>query len=436
MRLSQFIEAKMEDILAIWEHDARESLSKHHLSREEIRDHVENILLGIAAKIDHGDDVREELSEFNADQPDSQLYAGIHGQERYELGVEIYQVAREFRSLRMTVVELWSYLDGSDARAFSDLIRFNYEIDRVLEKSIERFSQAKNRQSRLFKTILSSLPDPCYIMSLDGDFQYANQAMAELCGLSVEQIEGRSFAQMPLPADNIGQQELQRIVSDREYRWHEVEIEAASGETRSFETVHIPVLDERGEVEAISGIAHDITLRKDSEIEAWRHANHDPVTRLPNQRLFRDRLTQNTAHSQRTGDPFALLFINIRGIKEINERLGHESGNHLLRSVAERLDRCVRQSDTFARIGESNFAFMLLDTANREMIGDIAAKTLNELEGPFEVVGEEVSISGSVGITLFPDDGTSDQTLLKNADEAMCRARRAGRNQSCFFQGR
>ncbi|HKK56824.1 hypothetical protein, partial [Marinobacter sp.] len=68
MRLSQFIEAKMEDILAIWEHDARESLSKHHLSREEIRDHVENILLGIAAKIDHGDDVREELSEFNADQ--------------------------------------------------------------------------------------------------------------------------------------------------------------------------------------------------------------------------------------------------------------------------------------------------------------------------------------------------------------------------------
>lgn len=436
MRLSQFIEAKMEDILAIWEHDARESLAKHHLPREAIRDHVENILLGIAAKIDHGDDVRDEPSEFNADQPDSQLYAAIHGQERYELGVEICQVAREFRSLRMTVVELWTHLEGADAMAFSDMIRFNYEIDRVLEKSIERFTQAKNRQSRLYKSILSSLPDPCYILSLDGDFQYANQAMAELCGLSVEQIEGRSSAQMPLTANHIGQQELQRIVSDREYRWHEVEVEAASGETRSFETVHIPVVDERGEAEAISGIAHDITLRKDSEIQAWRHANYDPVAQLPNQRLFRDRLTQNTAHSQRTGDPFALLFIDIEGIREINERLGHESVNHLLRSVAKRLDRCVRQSDTFARIGESHFAFMLLDTANREMIGDIAAKILNEFERPFGLDEEEISVSGSVGITLFPDDGTSDQTLLRNAEEAMCRARDAGRNQSCFFQGR
>lgn len=433
MRLSELITTKMEDILTIWEHDARGSLPQHDLSREAVRDHIEQILLGIAARIDQRGDVREELSEFNVDLPDSQLYAGIHGHERYELGIETFQVAQEFRALRMTVVELWGHCNGPDSADFSDLIRFNYEIDRVLEKSIERLTQEKEKQSRLYKTILSSLPDPCYILSLGGDFRYVNAAMAELCGLPAEQMVGRSFSQAPLPAANIDQQELQRIVSGQEYRWQEVEIEAADGGVHNFETVHIPVRDERGEPEAISGIAHDVTFRKDSEVQAWRHANFDPVTGLPNRRLFRDRLAQHAAHSQRTGDPFALFFIDLDRFKEINDQMGHDAGDHLLHAVAERLDGCTRHSDTVARIGGDEFTVLLLDTGDRERIQDLAGSILRELNRPFMIDQEEVSVSGSIGITLFPEDADSEQRLLNNADEAMYLAKRSGRNRFCFF---
>lgn len=433
MRLSELIKTQMEDILTIWEHDAKKSLPQHNISREAIRDHLEQILLGVAARIDQPGDGREELSEFNVDRPDSQIYASIHGQERYELGIETYQVAKEFCALRMTVIELWSHSINAEAVDFGDLIRFNYEIDRVLERSIERFTQEKQKQNRLFKAMLSSLPDPCYILSLEGDFQYANDAMAELCGMTVEQIEGQPFSRLPLPASNIGPEELQKVVADKEYFWHEVEIEAANGERRSFETVHIPVVDERGESEAISGIAHDITLRKDSETQAWRHTNYDPLTELPNRRLFRDRLAQHAAHSRRTGDPFALLLIDLDKFREINDQLGHDVGDELLHCVAERLKGCVRHSDTVARIGGDEFTLLLLDTGSREVIADIANNILNELRRPFRLDQGEINVSGRIGITLFPDDADSDQKLLKNADEAIHLAKKTGSERVCFF---
>lgn len=432
MELSEFIRTHVGDILTIWEHDAKAALPSA-MSREEIRDHLEQILLGIAAQMERPGSGRKELSEFNADHPDSQIYAGIHGQERCELGLEIANLSQEFQALRMTVIELWAESEKTKTINIDSVIRFNYEMDRVLEKSLECYGREKQKQSRLFETMVSSLPDPCYILTLDGKFHYVNQAMAKLCGKSVEEIKGKHFSDMPLPARYNGETELAKILKDKKQRWREIEILNSNGEVRSFETVHAPVLDEQGNPEAISGIAHDVTFRKHSEAEIWRHANYDPVTGVPNRRLFRDRLSQHAAHSDRTGDPFALLFIDLDKFKEINDRLGHDAGDKLLRIAAERIDSCIRHSDTVARIGGDEFTVLLLDTGDRQLIEEIAEKILKELKRPFKLDQDEVVISGSIGVTLFPEDARSDQQLLNNADESMYLAKRSGRNKICFF---
>jgi len=434
MRLPDFIRVHMEEILRIWEHDAKHILPIPRLSREALRDHIEDILLGIAVELERQSVGHDSSNEFGPQHPDGEHSARVHGSERHDLGADIVHVAAEFRALRLTVIELWlqenSSLDNEGAR---DMIRFDDAIDLALAQSIENYALRKEKQGRLFETMLSSLPDPCYILNLDGSFLYANQAMADLCRVPAEDIVGREFSEMPLPSKYNGEVKLQEVIQHKEQRESEVEIENSDGDIRYFECLYAPVIDEQGEVEAVSGIAHDVTLRKQSEARIWRHANYDLLTRLPNRRLFMDRLTQHAAHSDRTGDPFALLFIDLDHFKAINDRLGHDAGDNLLKKIAQRVSACVRQSDTVARIGGDEFTVLLLDTGDRELIQGIAGNILDELARPFQLGENEACISCSIGITLFPADSGTAKQLLGDADQAMYLAKHSGRNRVCYF---
>jgi diguanylate cyclase (GGDEF)-like protein/PAS domain S-box-containing protein len=434
MKLTEFIRAHMEEILQVWDYDAEAILPHPDLSREELRDHVEQILQGIVVELERPATGHDRSSLFNPDHPDSVASARIHGIERHNLGADIVHVTSEFGALRLTVAQLWlNSLKTVEPSDIEDLNRFNSQIDKALTQSVKRYAIEKQKQGRLFETMLSSLPDPCYILNLDGTFIYANKAMAELCDLPAEQIRGRRFSEMPLPAQYNGKDQLEKVIHRKEQRRGEVEVQSARGHNRFFEYVYAPVIDDKGKVEAVSGIGHDITLRKQSEAKIWRHANYDLVTNVPNRRLFQDRLDQHTAHSERTGDPFALLFIDLDDFKAINDRLGHDAGDELLMDVARRLSGCVRHSDTVARMGGDEFTVLLLDTGNLDFIKDIARNILAELERPFRLGDDEVKVSGSIGITLFPEDGYSAQQLLNNADQAMYLAKQSGRNQVCFY---
>lgn len=434
MKLTDFIRTHKEEILRVWDHDAEAILPSPGLSRDELRDHVEQILMGIVVELERPETGHERSSLFNPDHPDSQTSAGIHGTERHQLGADIVHVTSEFGSLRLTVAQLWlNAMKTIEPGDVKDLNRFNSEIDKALAQSVRCYVLQKQKQGRLFKTMLSSLPDPCYILNLDGTFIYANEAMAELCDLPVDQIRGKRFTEMPLPSYYNGREKLEKVIHRKERMRGEVEIKSARGHTRFFEYVYAPVIDDKGKVEAVSGIAHDVTLRKQTEAKIWRHANYDLVTNVPNRRLFRDRLDQHTAHSGRTGDPFALLFIDLDNFKTVNDRLGHDVGDELLVNVAERISACVRHSDTVARMGGDEFTVLLLDTGNLGFIKDIARNILAELDRPFYLGDEEVKVSGSIGITQFPEDGYATQQLLNNADQAMYLAKRSGRNQICFY---
>jgi diguanylate cyclase (GGDEF)-like protein len=165
-------------------------------------------------------------------------------------------------------------------------------------------------------------------------------------------------------------------------------------------------------------------------------ASHDSLTGLPNRRLFLDRLAQALARSRRTGEPLALLFIDLDHFKEINDRLGHGAGDVVLRAVAERLVAEVREIDTVARLGGDEFIILLDATEDRAVIAKIATAVLTVLAAPVALDGESVAIGGSIGISCYPHDGATATEIIAAADKAMYRAKHEGRNGFRFAADR
>lgn len=187
--------------------------------------------------------------------------------------------------------------------------------------------------------------------------------------------------------------------------------------------------DAKGAAVRMVGTTIDIS----TEQETLRRANFDSLTRLPNRNLFRDRLEKEVQIAKRTGKALALLFIDLDRFKEVNDLLGHDAGDKLLRQCADRICGCIRSADTVARLGGDEFTVILIDLASRAHIEDIAQKILDALARPFEIGAAQVHISGSIGITLYPEDGSDLERLVQNADQAMYVAKSAGRNQFHFF---
>ena len=168
----------------------------------------------------------------------------------------------------------------------------------------------------------------------------------------------------------------------------------------------------------------------------WSHANYDILTRLPNRRLFRDRLQQDIRKTQRADLSLALMFIDLDMFKEVNDTLGHDIGDLLLIDVARRLSGCVRDSDTVARISGDEFTVILPELAETKRAEKVAQNIIHALTQPFCIGKEMIYISASVGITLYPNDATDLEGLLKNADHAMYAAKNQGRNCFSYFTSR
>ncbi|HJV86330.1 MAG TPA: EAL domain-containing protein [Noviherbaspirillum sp.] len=175
------------------------------------------------------------------------------------------------------------------------------------------------------------------------------------------------------------------------------------------------------------------TVDVSSEQETLRRANFDALTGLPNRSLFRDRLDYEVVNSRRSGKLLALMFIDLDRFKEVNDLLGHDAGDALLRESAARIRACVRSADTVARLGGDEFTVILTDLDDRAHVESIAEKILAALARPFLLSQEVIHVSGSIGITLHPGDATEPARLLRNADQAMYVAKNAGRNQFSFF---
>ncbi len=181
------------------------------------------------------------------------------------------------------------------------------------------------------------------------------------------------------------------------------------------------------------GAVRDITERKQAQERLNHLAYHDVLTGLPNRLLFNDRFAQTAINASRHDRAVAVMFLDLDRFKTINDTLGHEVGDLLLKVVADRLVGCVREGDTVARLGGDEYAILLADMAQAQDAALVAQKILDGFAKPFQVGSHELYTTASIGITLFPTDDTHIENLLKNADAAMYRAKDRGRNNYQFY---
>ena len=192
------------------------------------------------------------------------------------------------------------------------------------------------------------------------------------------------------------------------------------------------VKNDEGEVSNYVSIFSDITAIKSSQRRIEFLATHDELTGLPNRSLLVDRLKHALSQAKRQEQRIAVLFIDLDNFKNINDTLGHDVGDILLKQAAERLQRCVRDSDTLARLGGDEFVAILSDLSLEEL-NAAAGRVVDFLGASFRINEQNLYVSASIGISIFPEDGTDSATLLKAADTAMYRAKDRGRNQYQFF---
>jgi diguanylate cyclase (GGDEF)-like protein/PAS domain S-box-containing protein len=193
------------------------------------------------------------------------------------------------------------------------------------------------------------------------------------------------------------------------------------------------IFNKNGTVHRRVALFSDITQRKENEELIWKQANFDPLTGLPNRRMFHDRLQQEILKAHRAHLPLALMFLDIDRFKEINDTLGHSVGDLLLKEVAQRLKYCVRESDTVARLSGDEFIIILNELDNLDSLDRVAQAILQKLAEPYRLENNEIYVSASIGITLYPDDASEIDALLKNADQAMYAAKNAGRSRYSYF---
>src|SRR5689334_18377132 len=208
--------------------------------------------------------------------------------------------------------------------------------------------------------------------------------------------------------------------------------------TRGGRSIHCewyntPVVDAEGKITGFTSLVHDVTERLNTERTIHYMAHHDALTGLPNRRLMQDRLNQAIMAARRKQRHVAVVFLDLDRFKIVNDTLGHDTGDFILKDVARRLSACVREGDTVSREGGDEFVVILPDLERPEHARLVADKILKDLSRPVEIGGHEIHVTPSIGISHYPNDATDVHQLLKHADNAMYQAKDAGRNTIRFF---
>jgi diguanylate cyclase (GGDEF)-like protein/PAS domain S-box-containing protein len=191
--------------------------------------------------------------------------------------------------------------------------------------------------------------------------------------------------------------------------------------------------DPTGVALMMSGTHTDISQIKAHEAELDSVANFDSLTRLPNRRLLSDRLNQSILHSDRSGKSAAICFLDLDGFKVINDQLGHEAGDQVLIGISQHLSAVMRAGDTLARLGGDEFVLLLSDLGTTEECAQILDRVLNAVRLPINTNGQEIVISASIGVSLYPSDNADPDLLLRHADMAMYKAKQDGKNRYQLF---
>jgi diguanylate cyclase (GGDEF)-like protein/PAS domain S-box-containing protein len=261
-----------------------------------------------------------------------------------------------------------------------------------------------------------------------------NSAFTQITGYSAEEVAGKNPRIFSSGMhDKAFYKEMWNSINTHGFWQGEICDRKKNGETH-FKRLTINVLlSPEGKIYRHVALFSDITHIKKNEALIWHQANYDALTDLPNRRLFLDRLEQEINKAHRSGASLAVLFIDLDRFKEVNDTLGHQSGDTVLVEAAKRIEKCVRSSDTVSRLGGDEFMVLLTDLDDHSHVEGIAEKILLSLSEPLKLGTDLFFTSGSIGITLYPNDAKTSDELIKNADQAMYVSKNGGRNRFSYF---
>jgi len=291
--------------------------------------------------------------------------------------------------------------------------------------------QHAEERLRLLSLAIEHSPTSVVITDAHSRIQYVNKRFVELTGYDQEEVYGKNPG--ILKSGQTPQETYQtlwrQLRAGKEWRGHFLN-RKKNGDLFWEEASISPLLNEQGAITHFVAVKEDITERKQLEARIWHQANYDSLTDLPNRLLFIDRLQQALRQSARDTTKTALLFIDLDRFKAVNDTLGHEVGDDMLREMARRIRACVRTDDTVARMGGDEFTVILPKIKDAEGADKVSGKILASLGEPFLLSGRKLLMTASIGIAIYPDNGQNYTSLLKHADTAMYKVKEKGRNAS------
>jgi diguanylate cyclase (GGDEF)-like protein/PAS domain S-box-containing protein len=317
------------------------------------------------------------------------------------------------------------------------LLQISASIGRQVGQFMQRqeAEEARRQSEQQFRQLAGHIPQAFWMTDIhQKQLIYVSPAYQEISGRPMEQVTGdpRSLLDAVHPDDRTRVTAARRQAVTGNYD-EMFRLVRPDGTIRWIHDRAFPVEDETGAAYRIAGIAEDVTERKMAEEQLLNLAHYDVLTALPNRVLFYDRLKQSLAQAKRNQWIVGVMFIDVDRFKNVNDTLGHAVGDKLLQQVAQRLTGAVRADDTVGRLGGDEFAIVLTHLATSQDANVVAQKIMASFNEPFRLDGAEVFVTGSIGITLFPDDSADQDTLIKNADAAMYRAKELGRNSYQFY---
>ncbi|MEW8690298.1 MAG: EAL domain-containing protein [Candidatus Thiodiazotropha endolucinida] len=321
-------------------------------------------------------------------------------------------------------------------------------LERRQLKATNQSIQLRLKESEsLHKFIVNNSPDMIYLLDHEGRFAFINERVKSLLGYDQKEIIGEHFSKL-IHTEDIERAHFtfnERRAGERATRSAELKLSSKNNNgSRFFDSGTVPVElssigiyttndDKTKSFIGTYGVARDISERKQAEELIKYQLYHDLLTNLPNRSLFRDRLNMAMAQSKRSGKKLAIMYLDMDRFKIINDSLGHYVGDELLKMVGQRLRSELREADTLARVGGDEFNLLVPEINDIQDARNLAEKILRLTLEPFIIKNEEIFISFSIGISIYPSDGDTKDSLIKHADIAMYKVKNAGKNGYAFY---
>ena len=312
----------------------------------------------------------------------------------------------------------------------------SYALDNLHREHARHAAEMALRESEnRFRDFAEAAGEFVWETALDGRFSYVSSRVQSVWQHSDQELIGRHPEDFMPPGEpeRVRDWMAEHMREDGSFRDLEHRIVTRDGEIRWLNLSAVGVYDDAGQRVGHRGTCRDVTERKNAEARISFLATRDPLTELPNRVLFKDRLEQALLAARRAGQSLALMFIDLDRFKQINDTLGHQVGDLLLKEVANRMLACIRKGDTLSRLGGDEFVVALEGLQQAEVAAQVADKIIRSLARPFELGGQRIDTSCSIGISIFPLDAQDERALMKNADTAMYHAKERGRNNFQFF---